>query len=725
MNPFYRVIIMIFLNGATALLAQTVLFREITSQVYINELVLSSMLAVWLLAGAFASGYIHEKYLKKLDDKKLGLVFALAPVANAFLTLASIFIVRCMRPALGMPAEIPVSVWDAILLSMVVFGPVSMLLAIGFSAASEVLKRQKQAGQSGYIYLFEAAGAVAAGFLYTLFLCGRYGNLEVLYAMGVLNLAAIYVLFREKTMEARAIMITVIAALFIYLGFTMAGMRQKADTASSRAMYSKYTVIADRDFPTEKLTLARQGETYLVFENGALSYAIPDPKYRELAGWPVLAHAGNSRVLVINGGIAGIAEELFKYNGVKQVTALESDPYTAAVLEQVFARAAPPGKTVQYASGDAVYFLNKGNKAAVYDTVILNFRQPDTIYGNRLFTKEFFALVKKRLAPDGLLAFTLPLGEDYAGKELINAAGRVCAAAMAVFGEVKALPGDNIMVFASDSHIGLTPFEITKRLAVEKEDSPVFNKKYIEDKLNPDRVKKAEVIFRSNSRPNSLFSPTAYLSYVRTDILRFNSRADVMKIIIIIALFGALAARLFDLKTFRDRPAPYLAMFLTGFAAIVTEVVLLVLFQSYYGYIYKSFGLLVGFFMLGAALGALAGRVERGPNAAAAAGALIAVNLAILALPLIRPGAALISTLIIIAGAAGGAVFSALVKDTEASMLYSSDMAGGAFGALLLNLVIMPFTGLYGAIIINAVMLFAAVYMLRQKPAQALRKGDR
>jgi spermidine synthase len=711
---------MLFLNGAAAMLAQSVLFREILNQVYINELVLSSILAVWLLAGAFAAGFIHEKYLKKLDDKKLGLVFALAPAANAFVLVIVVFLIRYMKPALGMRPEMLTSIWDAIILSIIVFSPVSMLLAIGFTTASEIIKRQKAGGNVKFLYLFEAAGAVAAGFLYTLFISEHYGNLDVLYALGIINLAAVYMLFRDRTREARIIMLAVVAALIVFIGFSMAGLRQKADMAGSRVLYSGYTVIADREFPTVKLTIAKEGSTYLIFENGTLSYSIPDARYRETAGWAVLSHPGNGSVLVINGGIAGMIGGLSRYNSVKEITSIESDPYTAAVLGKIFRDGIKTDKSVAYESGDVIYYLRNGssgpgphnNKARTkYDTVIINFRQPNTIYGNRLFTKEFFETAKSHMNPGGVLAFTLPLGEDYAGGRLTAAAAEICAAAKTVFNTVKVVPGDSVMVLASTGNIELTPAYVMKRILDEKIKEPIFNSRYIEDKLNPDRVKKAGAILNMpKPAVNSLLSPSAYLSYIKADMLLFKGGPDIIKILLILAFFSVLGGRIFDLKIFRDNPAPYLAMLVTGFAAIVTELVLIVLFQSYYGYIYKMIGFLFAFFMLGAALGVLAAMTKIGSKINVIAVILAAVNAAIFVFSFTPPGPGAIIALMVLAGAATGAAFNALIKHADASMLYSSDMIGGSFGALLFNLAILPLAGIRGALVINFIMLAAVIF---------------
>jgi spermidine synthase len=123
-----------------------------------------------------------------------------------------------------------------------------------------------------------------------------------------------------------------------------------------------------------------------------------------LAHVPILAHGAAGRVLIVGGGDGGLAREVLRHPGVAHVTMVEID---AAVVE--FARTWLPSLS-QGAFDDPRLELVIGDGAAFvagpgepFDVVLVDSTDPIGP-GAALFTRAFYAAVRRRLASGGVLA---------------------------------------------------------------------------------------------------------------------------------------------------------------------------------------------------------------------------------------------------------------------------------------------------------------------------------
>lgn len=166
------------------------------------------------------------------------------------------------------------------------------------------------------------------------------------------------------------------------------------------------------------------------------------------------------------------------------------------------------------------------------------------------------------------------------------------------------------------------------------------------------------------------------------------------------------------------------AVFTTGFSTMALQIALLFSFQSVYGFIYETVGLIVALFMCGLALGALLThryvRDKTNINTLAVVQLLIATLALLIAIGLPRAAAlpvpgmifSLFAALTFIAGLINGvdfplslACYMALSGRAErtAGTVYGMELFGACAGAALASAVIAPVLG------IIACCLFAAV----------------
>jgi hypothetical protein len=394
MNFFYGVVIMIFMNGATAALSQIILMREISYQVNMDIRVYSYIAAAWLLAVLIYRLFVSEKYMRKAKDSSVALIFGMSPVANAFLIPVFLYLSRYLRPILRLAPGTDTPLWGAAILCLVVFTPVAFMFISGFMAGIETMKRKKAGSKATSLYFFELTGIILAACAYYVFFRQHYAGIDIIYTLGLVNLTVVYIFFRGKSLEARYTMLAVIAAAIVYIAFNIAGVKDNVEKLSNGAAYSGYEIIADREYATVRFTMAKKDGVYYVFEDGKLSYRVDDPEYAKAA-----SAAKGPKVLVINGGLSGMITALAMNKSVRDIVSVETDPYTGFLLQNILKPEIPSGVKVENITGDIT-----GNPAYTatgvsFDSIILTCRPA----GIRGYTAEYFTKIKKMLAPGGVL----------------------------------------------------------------------------------------------------------------------------------------------------------------------------------------------------------------------------------------------------------------------------------------------------------------------------------
>ena len=400
MNIFYKITILLFAQGVTAALAQIILSREITNQVLLTNDIIGFTILSWVFGAILAFQTIKKIAAGKAPEKKLNFIAAIVPVINAFYITGMVILVRYFKPVLTLGPDVNAPDWTALAMLGIVFVPIAFMIFISIFSLVEALKKGKVQQFVFTAIAAVVAGIVAAIIFYTLWAVKYYINIDVVYTLGVFNLAIAYLFFRDKTMEGRWLMLIIIGTLIIYLGFNIAGMKQKVDEASSRALFKNFTIIAQKEYPTVNFCLVKKGEETLAYENGTLAYILGDKKFKIIA-----SPAKGPRVLVINGGLAGMTEALSNNKSVKEIVCVEADPYIAFVLSKMYGNFKTKNKleyiSAQNTSGIAMAIKDKG----LFNTIIIIPRLQGHIEGKYYASAEFLNAVNKMLEKDGQIIY--------------------------------------------------------------------------------------------------------------------------------------------------------------------------------------------------------------------------------------------------------------------------------------------------------------------------------
>ena len=125
--------------------------------------------------------------------------------------------------------------------------------------------------------------------------------------------------------------------------------------------------------------------------------------YHEMLTHPVLhAHPDPKKVIVIGGGDGGVVREVLKHKGVQKVYFIEIDKKVIEVSRKFFPTVACgiDDPRVEVRPMDGAEFVKQAPRGEI-DAIIVD--STDIIgFARSLYTKEFFAALKRCLSPDGM-----------------------------------------------------------------------------------------------------------------------------------------------------------------------------------------------------------------------------------------------------------------------------------------------------------------------------------
>jgi spermidine synthase len=356
---------------------------------------------------------------------------------------------------------------------------------------------------------------------------------------------------------------------------------------------------------------------------------------------------------------------------------------------------------------------------------------------NRLYTTEFFRSARDHLSPGGVFSFELHSSEEAISPDLAEFLRCIDHTLREAFPYVLAIPGDTIHFFAATRPDVLTdnPQTLVARLKERRLDVQYVREYFIPFRMMPDRMEQVREDLRplASTPVNHDFAPVAYYFNVALWSMQFKPGyarwlraaehvdfSAVLGIVLAVSFFAALLALALTREQ-RARASAAGSIAATGFTLMAQQILLLLAFQSIYGFVYHQLAILIGLSMAGIALGSWLGmrRIRLGEGSAHRALCSTQLLLA-LSCPALM---VLISLLAGISGtattwAAAQCVFPALAAlsgvlggyqfplathiylanesgSQRLGTLYAIDLLGGCAGALVLSGYLIPVFGFW------------------------------
>jgi spermidine synthase len=625
----FSLVYALLIMGFTAIVSQVILIRELIVTFSGNELSIGIFFANWLVleaAGSFLAGRLAMRFKSGFTPYiTIQLIIALIlPILVYLARIGKIYLDT-------VPGE-GISISTIFYLSFILLTPIGLLNGAQFSFGSHLLSgwTDKSATTIGKVYIYESIGSIFGGLAAT-YICLQYLNtIQSAFILSLLNiLSAIFLLFFSSTQLLKAdklkssLLKTISTLLLFILAISMlSGIDGRIHNQSIDRQWPGYKIISYKNSIFGNVVLIERAKQLDLLSNGIpiLSLPTPDIAYIEdLAHFPLLFHPNPQNIFLLGGGMGGVINEILKHP-VRSVDYAELDPLLIKTVQDF----APDSllselksEKVHVHNIDGRYYLRNTHKK--YDVIIINLPDPSTLELNRFYTDDFFKTCAGHLKTRGILIFQMPSSAAYMNEPLRRLNACLLNTVSAIFASHHVIPFEKNLVLASgDTQVlKIDPDLLAKRFHQRQIKTRLFSEPYIFYKLDAHRtqwyheqLEQIEpVSINSDMKPSALYYDILYwnslLSPVFTDFYHWFEDISVgsyMLMITLVFLIIFIAQR-----THRPYIKVYIlsSVFTTGFSGMALTIIIILFFQTFYGYVYQWIGLIISAFMVGLAGGSI------------------------------------------------------------------------------------------------------------------------
>ncbi len=373
----------------------------------IYELVLGS-LATYLLGnpvqqysitiGVFLSSMGLGSYLSRYLTKNILKSFILIEVALGCIGGLSILV-------LSMLFSFSASYYFLHIFFLVLIG---MMVGLEIPLVTRILKRYGALKDIlSNVLTLDYIGGLAGSLLFPLVLFPLVGRLFTSIIIGMANIAvALFIMVRIKYPGRKKVDLAVPVVSLILL-MALAVQSEPVMNIFQKRLYYDDIIFSKRS-KYQEIVLTRNGNDFRLYLDGSLQFSsIDEYRYHEMLVLPALTLAGkdNKKVLVLGGGDGLAVKEALRAGGVESVTLVELDEYMVNLSKnnpslRMINGSSLLDKRVRVVIGDAYTFLKEGSEK--FDVIIADFPDPHDETISKLYTTEFYRMVRNDLAPGGI-----------------------------------------------------------------------------------------------------------------------------------------------------------------------------------------------------------------------------------------------------------------------------------------------------------------------------------
>ena len=679
---FYAVVAL----GISSVITQIIYIREFLNVFYGNELIFGIILASWMILTA-AGAYLG-KYSKQIKRRERYLI--ILQIFSAVFPLLTVFLLRWLRNII-FPVGTMLNIPDGIFISLAFLAPYCIISGFLFTFFCISLSENLKSNQISRVYFYDTIGSIIGGLVFNFILVFVLNSLQSLYILLFVNLSAgLLISVINKRRKAIIVIVTLI------VGFLILTFSYDLEKFTKQKQFEGQELVFYKDTPYGNLVVTKSGEQLNFFDNSKLLFSTENyVDNEEAVHYAMLQHKAPKKVLLLSGGVNGLANEIIKYH-VDSIAYIEINPFLIDLGKKYTKNLESP--IIQIKNEDARLYIKRTNEK--FDVVIIALPDPTTAQLNRFYTLEFFKELKKRLNKDAVVSFGLLTSDDYVSPEAKSINSVMFNTLHKVFSNILIIPGNRNYFIASDAPLRS---DILKLVDEKNIDNTYINPYYFDDKTIHAKMLYIMKNINNTSEINHDFKPVVYFHQLKYWMSHFKTNYFF--------LFGILG--LF-LLIFIARLTPVnLCLFTSGFAASSMEIILLITFQIIYGYVFQMIGIIIMLFMAGLALGSFAinkRTKEYSVNKYLKIQLCIAIYCILLPFILMLLNlvgknpyviqAAYMILILIIGGLTGMAysLSSKIIKKDISSIAaetYGADLFGSAIGALILSAFLLPLLGIF------------------------------
>jgi spermidine synthase len=673
-------LLVVIATGISSIVVQLIIIREFLAQFHGNEFIISLILFNWLILGGIGTLVAHlitPRYWGPSSSRLCWLSFILAA-----LSVILIYIIRELRDFFFVHGS-SVGFYPTLAYIFLTIAPYCLLIGFILPYSLFVLRAETPDYSGTRIYITDNIGDITGGALFSFALVFLVTPLKAILISNLPLVATSFLLFSLTGKQRKYLKMMIGAAIILFV-FAAGIFFEPFSLEPSEGKLVHY-----RESRYGRIAVHQDNGQYTLFTDGVPVFSNQNQSIAEETIHYPLAQLDNPQSVLLISGEGGIMKELKKH-GLKTVDYVELDPRITAVLFKFGLIENIEGLNVINQDGRA--FLADSDN--IYDAIILNLPEPDTFQINRFFTDQFFSLVKRHLAPDGVLSFSMEGYDNYLAEPQRQKLSSLYNTVKNNFKHILLMPGLKIFFLCRDISIKT---DIPARLA-EKDIMTRYIRGYYDGNLTKERISDLNDLMDPNTPKNSDDSPLL----MRLMFSQWFAKFSTSPVGFIAVLAGLTIIYLFRIK--REE----FVLFSTGAMTMGSEILIIFAFQIFYGYIYFQIGLIITIFLAGLLPGALLGdRLrEGGKQILVLTDGLLITLIGILILALKIGGDRLPSFFFLVFGfmisLACGFQFPVALHlggggNSAVTRSFSADLIGAACGILITSLILLPYLGLIWA----------------------------
>lgn len=253
---------------------------------------------------------------------------------------------------------------------------------------------------------FDYLGGLVGSLAFPLLLLPHLGMVRTSLLVGTLNLlvaCATAFVYRRQTAGNRLTAATLVIALLTVLVLLAAS--DPLSAALEQRLY-RFPIILSMQTRYQSLVVTKWHDDVRLFIDGHLQFSSRDEyRYHETLILPAMAATSQHRsILIVGGGDGLAAREVLKYPDVASITLVDIDPgmttlFARQPLLTALNRHAFASSRLHVVNADGYQFLEHSTDR--YDLIVADLPDPRSASLQKLYTREFYGLVRTHLRPGG------------------------------------------------------------------------------------------------------------------------------------------------------------------------------------------------------------------------------------------------------------------------------------------------------------------------------------
>ena len=299
--------------------------------------------------------------------------------------------------------------YEAVMYSLILI--IGALVGMEIPILTSILSQKQNIRDSiSNVMSFDYLGALAGAVIFPLFLLPHLGLIRSSFAIGLINsfIALINIfMFRRYLRHPRLFMGAALLVIMLLVAFLLYG--SVLTRFAEKHLYFD-DIIYQQQTLYQQITVTRSaasGDTRLYID-GHIQFSSRDEyRYHEALVHPLMSIPGSrEHVLILGGGDGLAAREILKHEDVRTIHLVDIDPEMTLISRQLPVLSNMNGNSLDdprltVFNDDAFSFINR--PGMLYDRVIVDMPDPHNEAINKLYSREFYTMIRRRMTPQGVL----------------------------------------------------------------------------------------------------------------------------------------------------------------------------------------------------------------------------------------------------------------------------------------------------------------------------------